>query len=364
MKLIANIKLTPSNEQEKLLKETLLRSNEACNWLSKRGFEGKALRQFDLHKLCYKELRSQFGLSAQVAVRCIAKVADSYKLDKKTLRSFNKHSAQPYDDRIFRFCSDDLISIWLLGGRQKIPYVCGEHQRKLLEHRKGEVDLMFVRGNWYLAVVCDFDDPALLMPEGILGVDLGIVNIAADSTGEIFSGKEVEDNRRKFEHRRKNLQKKGTRAAKRKLKKIAGKQSRFQAWVNHNISKAIVEKARTLRFAIAVEDLTGIRDRIKARRRQRSKLVNWGFYQLRQFLEYKAKFAGIPFVSVDPRYTSQTCPSCGHVSKRNRPERGRFLCESCGKAGNADHFAALNIGARATVNWPMLTGCVAQPSFS
>ena len=171
MKLVANLRLKPTPEQEHALRTTLERCNEACNWLSKRAFETKVFRQYDLHKACYAELRERFGLSAQVAVRCIAKVADAYKLDTKKQRTFRKHAAQPYDDRILRFCADDIVSLWLLDGRNKIVFVCGEHQRRLLEHRKGEVDLVFIpyegtrpiRGRWFVTCVID-GDPEELVP--------------------------------------------------------------------------------------------------------------------------------------------------------------------------------------------------------
>ncbi len=165
MKLVANIKLQPTPEQAELLQKTLERCNEACDWISAQAWEAETFRQFDLHKLVYQAVREQFKLASQVSVRCIAKVADAYKLDKETQRAFKLMGAQPYDDRIFRFLSNDRISIWTLHGRIKVGYVCGEHQYQLLKHRKGEVDLMFVRGHWYIAAVCDFDDPDLLTPE-------------------------------------------------------------------------------------------------------------------------------------------------------------------------------------------------------
>ena len=324
MKLVANLTLTPTQEQGRMLMATLERCNAACNWIAERAFEAKVFRQFDLHKFCYHELRAKFEISAQVAVRCIAKVADAYKIDQKTQRTFRKHSAQPYDDRIFRFANGDIVSIWLLQGRAKIAYVCGEHQRKLLEHRKGEVDLMFVRGKWYLAVVCDFDAPALLTPDGILGVDFGIVNIATDSLGRQYSGDKVEAARQRYAKRRATLQRTGTRAAKRRLRAISGQQARFQKHENHCISKSIVATAERSCLGIALEDLTHIRVQVKARKKQRNRLHNWGFGQLRAFIEYKAKQAGIPVSIVDPRNTSRQCMACGHIAKKNRKTQSIF----------------------------------------
>jgi len=183
---------------------------------------------------------------------------------------------------------------------------------------------------------------------------LGIVNIAADSDGDSFSGADVQRNRRIYEHRRRNLQKKGTKSAKRKLKKLSGKQARFQKQVNHTISKQLVQKAQDTHRAIALEDLSGIRE-APVRHSQRSKHSNWSFYQLRQFISYKAKRAGVTVIVVDPRNTSRTCPKCGHVDKANRRTQSLFSCVSCGFSAPADTVAAENISVRAAVNLPMVS---------
>jgi IS605 OrfB family transposase len=353
MKLIANIKLLPTREQDKALRETLERCNQACDWLSGKAWEAVKFQQFALHKITYAECRETFGLAAQVAIRCIAKTADAYKLDRKRKRHFRKHSAQPYDDRIFRFVSGDAVSIWTLAGRIKIPFVCGERQRALLAYRKGEVDLMFVKGKWYLACVCDVTDPEEIGIEDVLGVDLGVVNLAFDSNGTSYTGSEVERVRSKLAKRKASLQRKGTKAAKRRLKKMAGKQARFQKHTNHCISKALVSEAQRLHAAIALEDLKGIRSRVKARRKQRARLHNWAFSQLRIFVGYKAKLAGIPVVFVDPRYTSKGCRMCGTIDDKNRPNQATFSCVACGHTEQADQHAARNIRARATVTMPV-----------
>lgn len=351
MKLIANIQLKPTPEQESLLRQTLERCNQACDYLSARGFEAGKTRQFDLHKLAYAEVRAMYGLTAQAAVRCIAKVADAYKDGRDGQRTFRRRAAQPYDDRIFRFLPNDMVSIWTLAGRQKIAFVCGPRQRALLAFRKGEVDLMLVRGRWYLACVCDVPDPDEIGIEGVLGVDFGVVNLAFDSDGKSYTGAGVDLARRKFAHRRRNLQRKKTRAARRKLNQMKGREARFRRHTNHEISKAIVATAQRLSFGIALENLHGIRRRIKARRKQRARLHGWGFFQLRQFVTYKAALAGVPVVLVDPRHTSQTCPECGTIDRKNRPSRDAFCCASCGFSAPADHVAAINI-ARAAVTQP------------
>lgn len=358
MKLVANIQLKPTREQADLLRRTLERCNEACTWLSQRGFDAGTTRQYDLHKLAYTDARARFDIAAQVAVRCIAKVADAYTTQKANGRegliAFRKYAAQPYDDRIFRLMSD-AVSIWTLDGRQTIPFVCGERQRKLLAFRKGEVDLMFVRGKWYLAVVCDVPDPAEIDVEGVLGVDFGIVNLAFDSEGRSYTGVAVEAARQHYARRRKGLQSKGTKAAKRRLKTLAGKEGRFKKHVNHVISKEIVATAERHRFAIAVEDLTKIRTRVRARKSQRNRLHGWAFRQLRTFVEYKARMSGVPVVAIDPRNTSRTCPACGSIDKANRKSQAEFSCTSCGHSAAADYVAARNIRAAGAARNPALS---------
>lgn len=354
MKLSANIKLTPNQEQFTLLKQTLEASNQACNWISEYAFKNKVFGQFALHRPTYWEVKSRFKLSAQMATRCIAKVADSYKTDKKVQRYFKPHSGQPYDERIFRLMKNDMVSIWTMNGREKIPFQCGNYQRKLVEKQHGEVDLLFIRGIFYIAVVCDVDEDALINPQNVLGIDLGVVNLAVSSEGKFYSGKQIDEYQQKMNHRRKNLQKKGTKSAKRKLKKLSGKQKRFQKNENHVISKAIVADAKRLSCAISLENLTGIRDRIKAQKRGRARLHNWAFYQLRQFITYKAKRLGIPVFFIDPRNTSRECPECHHIEKSNRKTRDLFICKSCGFSQPADLIASRNIRDRALVSVPMI----------
>lgn len=363
MKLVANIQLRPSRTQEKLLRATLERCNEACNYLSERGFAAGKTRQFDLHKLAYAEARTRFDLAAQIVVRSIAKVADAYTTQKANRRdglvTFRKHAAQPYDDRIFRMLPDDRVSIWTLDGRQIIPFVCGDRQRALLAFRQGEVDLMLVRGKWYLACVCDVPDPAEIDIEGVLGVDFGIVNLAFDSQGYSYTGAEVERVRARFAKRRAGLQRLGTKAAKRRLKKLSGKEGRFRRHTNHCISKEIVAQAERHRFAIAVEDLTHIRKRVRARKSQRNRLHGWAFAQLRTFVAYKARMAGIPTVAIDPRNTSRTCPCCGIIDKANRRTQAVFSCVHCGHTAAADYVAAQNIRAAGAACNPALSSALA-----
>lgn len=355
MKLCAQVKLLPTPEQARYLKQTLEEANAACNYISKQAWENKIFRQFDLHKLTYRDVRKRFNLSAQVVVRCISKVADAYKVGKNVIRKFNPHGGISFDSRILSYKLENMeVSIWTVGGRQRIKFAAGKRQMELLNGQRGESDLCLINNEFYLFATCDVETPEPIDIEGVLGVDLGIVNIAADSDGGNFSGADVQRNRRIFEHRRKNLQKKGTKSAKRKLKKLSGKQARFQKQVNHTISKQLVQKAQDTHRAIALEDLSGIRE-APVRHSQRSKHSNWSFYQLRQFISYKAKRAGVTVIVVDPRNTSRTCPKCGHVDKSNRRTQSLFSCVSCGFSAPADTVAAENISVRAAVNLPMVS---------
>lgn len=359
MKLIVNLKLMPTKEQATRLRATLERANQACNWISEQAWEHKTFKQFSLHKLTYHPAKQRFELSAQVIVRLIAKVADAYKLDNKGQRKFRKHGSIAYDDRILTFKKNDAVSIWTLEGRQAIPFVCGNYQRKLLPFRKGETDLVFRKGNYYLNAVCDIDEPLLDESSDVLGIDFGIVNLATTSDGEMFSGLEIERTRQSHHARRKTLQQAATKKKargerpkqiRRALKRTKGKESNFRRHTNHVISKQLVRTAKDTSRGIAIEELTDIRGRTRFGRSQRAKISGWSFHQLRQFLEYKSRLNGVRLVTVDPRNTSRTCHECGHCEKANRHTQEHFECQSCGHRVLADFNAARNIRARASVN--------------
>jgi IS605 OrfB family transposase len=356
MKLIAQVKLQPTKEQIDQLERTMRRVNEACNLVSNMAWEHKVFRRVDLQKLTYAEVRSRFGLSAQIAIHAVYKVADAYRKDKATKREFKPMGAISYDERILTWrSSDSTVSIWTLDGRQRMPFACGDRQRKLLESLDGQADLVYRNGEFYLHQVCDVDDPAENDPDGWLGVDLGIVNIATTSDGQNFSGKDIERTRQWHDERKAKLQRVGTLNSKRRLRQLSGRQRRFQKDTNHKISKQIVETARDTGCGIALEDLGGIRERVTVRKQQRARHNNWSFHQLKTFLVYKAKMIGVPVRLVDPRNTSKTCSVCGHCDQGNRPTRDDFLCLRCGYAAPADANGAANIAARASVITPIVS---------
>ena len=351
-KLIAQLKLQPTPEQHDALLRTLETGNAACTAISQTAWDTQTFKQFDIHRQSYEHIRSTFPLTAQLVVRCIAKVADAYKVYKGGRRAFKKHGALPYDDRILSWnMHAPSVSIWTVDGRQSIPFVCGRRQWELLQTRRGETDLVYIKGQFYLLAVCDVEEPTPDDVEGVLGVDLGIVNIATDSDGNAHSGQQINRVRERYHLRRQRLQSVGTRNSRRRLR---GRQAKFQKDTNHRIAKHVVAAAKHTKRMIALEELTHIRERVRVRGKQhRARHANWSFGQLRSYIHYKAALAGVMVVLVDPAYTSQACNRCGCVDKRNRPNQSTFSCVSCFHQAPADYNASLNIRDRAAVNQPM-----------
>jgi len=356
MKLTAQILLRPTDEQAGLLLQTMETANVACNEISAYAFVEKVYSKFKLQKALYHEIKDRYNLSAQVVVRCMAKVADAYKLDTETERTFRKHGGIAYDARILTYFPDrQQVSIWTMEGRERIAFVTRPHHARLLKYQQGESDLVYRDGKFFLLATCDVPEEDEQAVDGVLGVDLGIKEIATDNDGDSFSGEIVEQKRQWYAERRAVLQSVGTKSAKRRLRQLAGKEKRFRRNVNHVISKRLVEKAKDTNRAIALEELTGIRERVTVRKSQRAKHHGWNFFQLRSFIEYKAKWAGVPVVLVDPRNTSRTCSECGHCDKKNRKSQAEFVCQACGHSMNADFNAAVNIAARAAFSQPTVS---------
>lgn len=348
MKLTAKVKLQPNNEQVKALKDTLIAVNIACNYISEQAWVNEAFGKYKLQKMVYYDVKKKFNLSAQVTIRAIAKVSDAYRLDKKVERTFKSIGAIAYDNRILSWKVDQqMVSIWTVNGRVKLPFVCGERQKTLLQNQRGESDLCLIDNEFYLFVTCNVDEPDLEDVTEFIGVDLGIKAIAVDSDGEIFSGSHINSLRVRYAELRGKLQAKGTSAAKRLLKKRRKKENRFSQHTNHVISKHLVDKAKDTGRGIALEDLSGIRERITVRKAQRRIHHSWAFHDLAQKIKYKATLAGVLVVMIDPRNTSRECFECGYIDKRNRPDQETFLCKSCGHSALADLNAAQVISRRA-----------------
>ncbi len=351
------LKLVPTKEQLNALLDTIHKFNAGANYVAEVAFAEKLANKHELQKLVYGELRTTYKLSSQLAIRCISKVTEVYKRDKSIKPTFRPEGAIVYDPRVMSFKGLTTVSLLTIYGRMLVPFRIGGYQEARMGSIKGQADLIYRKGEFYLAVTLDVPEPLPDAPQETLGVDLGIVNLATDSEGESFSGQAVERNRKRHAALRKRLQKCGTKSAKRHLKKLSGREARFKRNTNHVISKRIVAKAKANHQAIAIEELRHIRKRTErtVKRSQRSKHSSWAFGQLRSFLSYKAVLAGVPLHTVNPAYTSRTCSQCGHCEQANRKSQSEFCCVQCGFRCNADWNAAINI-SRAQVMVPIAAG--------
>ncbi|CAL9460303.1 RNA-guided endonuclease InsQ/TnpB family protein [Streptomyces sp. enrichment culture] len=246
------------------------------------------------------------------------------------------------------------MSIWTVSGRVKDVALAASREQlaTLTLYRKGESDLLHRDGMWFLLATCEVPEPEPNSdPVEFLGIDLGIVNIATTSDGEIIAGRALNRLRVRERGLRAKLRKKNTPSARRRLKKRRGKEARRARDINHKIAEHVVAEAERTGRGIALEELTGIRERVRLRKPQRATLSSWAFAQLGSFIRYKARQAGVPVVYVDPAYTSRTCAECGHIDKANRVAQARFACRNCAFVDHADRNSSRNIRARAQVLW-------------
>src|SRR6516225_4662677 len=294
-----------------------------------------------------------------MAIRCIAQVCEAYGRDKSIRPRLKKYAGVPYDQRMMSFKGVDRVSLLTLEGRIKVPVVMGKYQSERFDGKHGQCDLVRRKdGKWFLLVTVEAPDGELIPSTDFIGVDFGVVNLAVDSDGEMHMGDDVERTRQHYVKVKRSLQRKATKRkrcgkrplnAKRKLKALSGRERRFKANTNHTIAKKIVAKATDTGRGVAIEDLEGIRNRIRFRRKQRDRMSKWAFAELREYIEYKAALAGVKAQPVDPRDTSKRCPECDHVSGKNRIRRDVFLCDECGYFDHADIVGAKNIRSSAQV---------------
>lgn len=331
-------------------------------------------RNYDLRRSAYQRIKAEHGLGAQAAQHVIKKVADAYRAlaanltagrygksgSKRRARlesrpvQFRWDAAQPYDARMLSWQHDArTVSIWTTAGRLKDVVFTGSSQQleAVATLAVGECDLVHRNGLWFLRAAVEHAEADVYVPDGFVGVDMGIINIAYTSDGVRHAGGCLNGYRRRQQRIRSRLQSRNTQSVKRLLRKRRKREARHAANINHTIAKRIVAEAARTGRGIAVEDLTGIRDRVRLRKPQRVTLNSWSFGQLGDFLAYKARRAGVPFIQVDPRYTSQICNGCQYLDKRNRLDQETFVCRSCGVVAHADHNAALNIARRGVEGW-------------
>lgn len=361
MNITLKCKLAPSKEQHQQLLDVMKTFNLGCNWVSEFAFKNKIFNKVKIQQQIYYELKQRFNLSSQMAIRVIGKVADSYShwKNRDKAHTFKDTGAIDYDARNFTI-KDNIMSITVLGGRTKIPF----YSKNKLEKVASQCELYYdkVKNRFYVNLVSEVKEEVPIQTNEFLGVDLGIVTLATCSDGEVISGDKVESYRKKITELKSRLQAKKTKSAKRHLKKISKKETLFKKDVNHCISKKLVTKAKALGVGLKLEALKFDKSKKpvmkfnKKLRDNNGKLGKWAFGQLRNFISYKAKVAGIPVLLVNPAYTSQKCSKCGHTCEKNRLTQNAFKCLSCGYEVNADYNASVNI-SRADVNQPIVADC-------
>src|ERR671933_1220547 len=354
------VKLQPSSEQVAKLEATLQAFADACNYVNEHT-DSKLTNKIAIQSLVYQTIKEKFNLVANMAVRACARVAANRKVAKhkgKPVQGFAP-SSMDCDKDLFGLREQDwTVSLATIHGRERIELKVGNYQRgKLKGTNPTSAQLCKHRdGQYYLHIQVKDDAPDPKGTDKMLGIDLGRRDIAVTSESQKWDGTGIQQVRDKFSTVRASLQKKapkGTRTTRRRcrevLKRLSGRERRYQQWLNHNISFSVVRRAVELLASIAIEDLTGIRDRTNQQPRnktERRRSNSWAFYQLRMFIEYKALGKSVQVIPVSPAYTSQMCHNCLHI----HPIKGKsyrsgktFRCGHCGWHGDADFNGANNI---------------------
>jgi len=335
---------TPSIEDT--LTETSQRFSDACRHVLKIAVTEKTHNAIKLHKLCYADVRKLFGLSANLAIRSIRRVVacmTKLKGKRKRPKAFKPNSID-YDARTFSYLEpNETVSLTTTKGRVHIPMILGEHQRKALKGKNPTAATVIKKGkDWYIHIVVEFQSEPV-SGDGVMGIDLGINNIATTSTGLRIEGKARQNFKEKRAKVRASLQSKRKKSTKKVLKRLSGYENRRVKHENHVLSRQLVEEAKRHNCGvIRMERLTDIRDKTKTWNKHRNRMVaGWSFYQLQKFVEYKASAFSISVEYVNPAYTSQTCHQCLNLGSRNGEH---FNCLTCGEQHadvNASHVIAL-----------------------
>ena len=356
MTITAKVQIVASDTDKVLLDETMSVYRDACNYVSDYVFQTHAFKQFSLNKALYSTLREKFGLKSQMAQSVLKTVIARYK----TILENQKEWIQPgfkkpqYDlvwNRDYSL-SENRFSVNTLNGRVKLSYFT-EGMSKYFDHtiyKFGTARLTNKHGKYYLHIPVTFDVEESNISDicNVVGIDRGINLVVAtyDSKHKsgFVSGKAIKQRRASYSKLRKELQMRQTPSARRRLKAIGQRENRWMQDVNHCVSKALVE-SNPKHTLFVLEDLTGVRNATeRVRTKNRYVSVSWAFYDLEQKLIYKAKQNQSSVIKVDPRYTSQCCPLCGHTEKANRNKKIHlFACKNCGYKSNDDRIGAMNL---------------------
>jgi putative transposase len=367
MKRTISLKLTLSQEQSDDLIETQLAFSNACKQTIPFVIENRCWNRVALHHLCYYKIRENIpSLGSQMVCNAFQKVCSSYKVLKIKKSqdvpsiTFKDTASVHYDKRTYTL-KGNILSLYTVNGRIKCGFKTGFFQLEYLKDSVvKEAELIRKGKRWFFNVVLDIPDVPIKKEGTIIAIDVGENNIATTSNGTIHGGGKLRHERDKFLERRGKLQSNGSQSARRCLKRISGIERRHVKKTNHIISKAIVKEAvEKDAKVIVLEKLTNIRKRIKGKKRIRSRLHRWSWYELQQFVEYKAQACGIDVVYVNPAYTSQTCSKCDCLGSRHKH---LFKCSNCVSYQHSDRNAAINllklgesvVSSTAPVNVPMV----------
>lgn len=340
MKAVATMKLKiPFNQT---LLDTMEQYSKSAQIVADVGFEQRISNKRVLHDATYKVVRDLLQLPAQLVCSSRDKACEVLK------SVFRKHGSKPnfkqflavrYDARSCSFKESE-VSLCSVEGRIKISINIPEYYRQYLDWDVDSADLIFDHKHrmfLHITVSKNIHADSFCSNSKIVGVDVGIDPIAVTSEKQFFSNK-MGTTMKRYEQLRSGLQAKGTKSAKRHLKKLSGREKRFKANVNHVVSKAIVEGLNS-GDVIVLENIKNIR---RGRNGKRWKwLHKWNFYQLRQFIEYKTLRKGVSSIHVEPQHTSTRCSKC--TSMNTERVRGWFHCLDCGYSLNSHLNASFNI---------------------
>lgn len=349
------ILVNPSDKQ--IICDTMKAYSDACNYVSECIYKTHNLSRYSVQEDTYYQIREVYGLRSQMAVSCVRTVIAKYK----TILKNQKEWIKP----IFRLPQLDLVwnrdysinmnnntfSVNTLIGRIKVQFYANGYEQYFSENCKfGTAKMVFKHGKFFLHIPVTYEISELTMSEvsNIVGIDRGIRFIATtyDSNGKtnFYDGNTIKQKRGHYKNLRKQLQQVKTPSSRRRLKAIGQRENRWIQDVNHCISKALVE-SNPQGTLFVLEDLTDVRTAIeKVKVNNRYVSVSWSYYNLEKKLEYKALKNHQLITKVNPAYTSQTCPKCGHTEKANRNKKLHiFCCKNCGYKSNDDRIGAMNL---------------------
>ena len=354
--ITAKVQIVATDTDKVLLNKTMSVYCDACNYVSDYVFRTHDLKQFSLNKILYSTLREKFSLKSQMAQSVFKTVIARYKSILENQNEWIKPSfKKPQYDLVWNrdySLTQNCFSVNTLNGRVKLPYFA-EGMSKYFNHsiyRFGTAKLVNKRGKYYLYIPVTYEVEESNISDicNVVGIDRGINFVVAtyDSKHKsgFVSGKAIKQKRANYSRLRKELQMRHTPSSRRRLKAIGQRENRWMQDINHQVSKALAT-GNPKHTLFVLEDLTGIRnaaERVKTKDRYVS--VSWSFYDLEQKLIYKAKQNQSSVIKVDPRYTSQCCPACGHTEKSNRNKKIHlFTCKNCGYTSNDDRIGAMNL---------------------